>query len=518
MQEKLFYNATIITLDQKIPRARGLLVSGDTIGELYTREQQWESLPASVERIDLEGKTVVPGFNDNHLHTISLGEHLNAPDLSGLNREQILERVKPLYQEAGPGEPVIAYRWDYKDCPEPHRDILDKAFPDKPVVLVQFSGHALWLNSQALNLIGISRSSGDKSGRTVLRDKQGEPTGIVREMSLNDFMAWYFKRINRNRSLAQRYIHYSLAEFRKYGITSVQDNTWFFRTIGTLNRMCRAKELTCRFSCWSYGERPFTARLFEFRPTCTPWVTQGVRKHFLDGTFSARSAWLTEPYAGEPDNYGSGRPAEEIIPILEKAARQKKQAAFHAIGDRAVKEFLDAVEQVEKRHPGVIDLRLRLEHTQLVRKEDMGRLRDLGILVAAQPSAMEDPQKDRKLLGEERALRAYPYRSLLDEGVRLSFGSDVPGERTLNPLLSIHFAVNRAGTEAITAEEAITCYTAGSSYAEFKEEYKGSLCPGNLADFILLSDDPTAVPGLRIKDIQVEMTVVGGEIVYRLVR
>lgn len=158
---------------------------------------------------------------------------------------------------------------------------------------------------------------------------------------------------------------------------------------------------------------------------------------------------------------------------------------------------------------------MRIEHAQLIRPEDIPRLARLGVLVSAQPSALANPEKDRILLGRERALRAYPYRSLIDAGVALSFGSDIPGESSCDPIKSIHMVANREGSERIDAEEALRCYTEGSAYAEFMEGRKGRLAPGMLADFTVLSQDVTSVPREKIGDTVIEETVVGGRTVYR---
>jgi hypothetical protein len=244
------------------------------------------------------------------------------------------------------------------------------------------------------------------------------------------------------------------------------------------------------------------------------WIRRGPVKYFLDGTFSTRNACLCEPFADSQDEELCEDPSAPVAE-LEFLARRRRQGAFHIIGDRGIAIFLDAYEKVLARHPELRTFRIRIEHAQLIRSQDIPRLRDLGILVSAQPSAMENPDKDRLLLGRERALRAYPYRSLLDAGVHLSFGSDIPGESSCDPIRSIHMAANREGPERISAEEALRCYTVGSAYAEFMEGRKGSLAPGMLADFALLSRDITAIPRERIGDTVVEETVVGGKSVYR---
>ena len=258
------------------------------------------------------------------------------------------------------------------------------------------------------------------------------------------------------------------------------------------------------------------AHLMNLRSYDSLWVTQGPWKYFLDGTFSTRTAWLMEPYADEPENRGMRDDTfEKLEDLLTQAARHRRQLAFHAIGDRSVHEFVNTFENLQKKFPWMRDLRTRLEHAQLIHEADISRIRDLGILISAQPSAMGTPEKDITLLGKDRAEKAYAYRSLLDRGVQLSFGSDMPGEPTFDPLLAIHYVVNRTGTERVSAREALVCYTRGSAYAEFKEKEKGSIEAGKLADLTLLSDDLLTCASEKIKDIKVEMTVVGGNIVYR---
>jgi len=254
-------------------------------------------------------------------------------------------------------------------------------------------------------------------------------------------------------------------------------------------------------------------------------VTPGPVKYFIDGTFSTKTAWLVEPYREMADSVhvGSGQEEEYGLPMgdlewIERVvglpASKGEQGAYHAIGDRAVQAVLDALERTAREGRLPQGVRTRIEHAQLIRPEDFDRMRELGIVVSAQPSALGNPEKDIQLLGLERAERAYPFRSLLDTGVPLAFGSDIPGEAGFNPLEGIHEAVNRAGPEAITAEQALRAYTHGSAYAQFEEHEKGTIKPGAKADFALLSSNPLSIEPEKIREISVRMTVVSGKIVY----
>jgi predicted amidohydrolase YtcJ len=518
MASTLWQNGRFVTLDPSRPRASALVVKDgwiDYVGE--PREAAQRAGPSADVR-DLGGAAVVPGFNDNHVHAVILGDHALAPDLGGLDARRIVELLRERFADAPPGRVLMAYNWDYPACPDPRKETLDDAFPRNPVVLSQFSGHAQWLNSAALRAIGIARGRPDPARGQVMRDPDGEPTGIVRDLGDTGLSRKRFHAIFFDAAMRERRLAIALETFRRYGITSVQDNTWFYPQLFSLAKLRRDGALTARFSAWSLGRRAWTTPAMRAIGALggfdRDWVRPGPVKYFLDGAFSTRTACLCEPYADDPSGGLCADPAAPAAE-LEYLARYRLQGAFHIIGDRGIAIFLDAYEKVRERHPELDRLRIRIEHAQLVRAEDILRLREAQILVSAQPSALGSPEKDEQLLGSERAHRAYPYRSLLDAGVSLSFGSDIPGEATCDPLLSIHMAANRSGHERITALEALRCYTIGSAYAEFMEERKGALRAGMLADFVVLSQDITEIPSERIKDTLVLETVVGGRSVYR---
>lgn len=526
MGSDVYLKAGILTMEEDRPRAAAMAVRDGRVLAVGPEDEVLRAAGEGARRIELDGATLVPGFNDNHLHAVILGDHLRAPDLGGLSEREIVELLRERWKDAPPGRILYAFNWDYPSCPEPRKELLDEAFPRNPVILSQFSGHAQWLNSRSLEALGIRRDSRDPERGQVLRDPDGEPTGVVRDLGDTGLSKRRFARIFFDRTQREERLDLALERFRREGITSVQDNTWFPQPLWSYGRYAREGRLTARFSCWPLGRQgwtvPATRLAFVLGGILgllpRDWVRPGPVKYFLDGAFSTRTACLCEPYADSAEGGGAQRglcsDIEEPLAELEYLARRGLQGAFHAIGDRAVQVFLDAFEKVAERRPDIRRLRIRIEHAQLVRREDLGRLRDLGVLVAAQPSALGSPEKDRKLLGRERALQAYPYRSLLDAGVRLSFGSDIPGEATSNPLLGIHYAVNREGPEAISPLEALRCYTRGSAYAEFAEDRKGALAPGMYADFAALSADPTAVAPETIRDIRVLGTWVGGRRVY----
>jgi predicted amidohydrolase YtcJ len=523
MSKKAWINGVIVTMNSAQPRAQALVTEGEEILFVGDSREALEWAGEGAEIADLAGRTVLPGFNDNHVHAVILGDHAFAPDLGGLDAAGIVELLKERFPHPEKGQIIWAFNWDYPACPNPRKELLDEAFPANPVVLSQFSGHAQWMNSRALRAVGVAKGLPDPGKGQVLRDGNGDPTGIVRDLGDTPLSKKRFKRIFYRSSMREPCLELALDTFRRFGITSVQDNTWFYPQLWSLERFRREGRLTARFSTWSLGRRPWTTTALRLvyglgrfpgpAPRASDWIRPGPVKYFLDGTFSTRNACLCEAYADDPEGGLCPDPATPTAE-LDFLAKRGLQAAFHIIGDRGIAIFLDAVEEVRGRQPGLDALRIRIEHAQLIRPADIPRIRRLGLLVSAQPSALGSPEKDERLLGRERAARAYPYRSLLDEGVSLSFGSDIPGESTCDPLLSIHMAVNRPGSERISVEEAIRCYTVGSAYAEFMEGRKGALKAGMLADFVVLSRDITSIPPEGIKDCVVLETIVGGAKVY----
>jgi len=522
METLAWIGGNILTMDRARKRASAMVVRGDRIeyvgsdDEVLARAGELSAARDGAVR-DLGGRTIVPGFNDNHVHLVHMGDHALAPDLGGLSADRIVELLRESFPDPEPDEVIRAFNWDYPACPDPRKVKLDAAFPRNPVVLSQYGGHGQWLNSAALRAVGVSRSRSPRRG-TALRDADGEPTGVVRDLGDTPLSRRRSRAIFFDRAQREKRMDIALGRFASLGVTSVQDNAWYYPEVLGLRARYDRGELGARVSCWPRGSLP-RARLamdaaFALGAGVRDWIRPGPVKYFLDGTFSSRNACLCEGFLGSESEALCPEPPS-LVRQLEFLARRGRQGAFHAIGDRAIGIFLDAYEAVLARYPNLKDLRVRIEHAQLIRRADIERITRLGVLVAAQPSALAYPGKDEALLGRERALRAYPYRSLLDAGARLSFGSDIPGEGGCDPLAAIAMAAGREGPERITAEEALRCYTEGSAYAEFAEDRKGRIEAGMLADFAVLSGDPTAVPPERIADIRVEETVVGGRSVYK---
>lgn len=518
VKKMILYNGTILTLDEDNRKAEAIGIVGDRIAAVGTLAEVRAAAANGDREIDLGGRTVIPGFNDDHIHLVSMGDYFSTPNLGGLSERQIVEKLREAYKDAAPGELLVGNGWDYPDCVDPHRSLLDEAFPDNPVALFQYSGHGVWVNSRVLAQIKIDGKSVDPVGGKIVRDDRGEPSGVLYDAAARPLHRLRNAQRKSDPERQARSLERALGLLRENGVTSVQDNSWFPETVRLFRQFERAGKLTLRVSCWSDGRAPWRRWRFEHMRFSGPLISLGPVKYFLDGTFSTKTAWMLEPYRDDPENIGIPMGSVEWMrELLRRAAAARRQAAFHAIGDRAVHEMINSVEAAAERYPHIRDLRMRIEHGQLISRDDVARIRDLGIVVSAQPHALGTPEKDRDFLGKERADSAYPYRTLLDAGVSLAFGSDIPGESTFEPLLAIQRIVNRDSPERIGVEEALRTYTLGSAYVQFAEKEKGTLAPGRLADLAVLGENPLETPIERIADIRIDTTIVGGRIVHERV-
>ncbi len=514
MAEHLLYNARILRISSD-DTAEAVAFENDRITFVGTNEQGLARDIPLANRIDLKGTVLIPGFNDNHLHLHSTADILTRPALHGMSRDEIINHLKDHYRDLPPGRLISGMGWDYPDCPNPDKALLDREFPDNPVVLFQFSGHGAWVNSRMLKVIGVSSGTPDPPGGEIVRDSRGRPTGILKDEAVTPLHNLRLKEIRKRRDLRRNLFDTAQDFLIKTGITSIQDNTWHPATARDMAGMKPYEDLKMRINCWAYGSKFRWNLGMRIIPFSGVWVRRGPVKYFLDGTFSTRTAWLKEEYADQPGNFGTpSYKASDIENFLRKSGRKSYQTAHHVIGDGAAGALAAAALKISRDTPGFIHMRTRAEHAQLIDRLDFPLIRQSGIIISAQPHAMWNFRKDRTLLGAERAASAYPYRSILDAGIPLSFGSDVPGEATYAPLYGIHLAVNRESPEAITPMEALRAYTLGSAYAEFMENEKGSIDVGKLADFTLLTEDPTRIDPAKIREIQVLGTYVGGRQVY----
>jgi predicted amidohydrolase YtcJ len=515
-------------MDRARPRVRAAAIAGNRIVAVGEDAPIRGLLAPGGAAADLGGRTVVPGFTDSHIHFVAYALSLTRLDLSGVrSKAEVLRRTAERARVAKPGEWLLGRGWDrnlWDDPRFPAREELDSAAPHNPVALDSKDGHCLWVNSAALAKAGITTLTPSPAGGEIeRRPGTGEPTGILKETAKH-----LVKKAIGTPSLdsVRSALITATAHAHRAGLTGIHD--------------CEdALSFAAFQELWKNGELGLRTLLHIPAANLEHAIALGLRtgfgnghlrvggvKIFADGALGSRTAAMLAPYEDEPLNTGVVvTPMEEMRELVSKACRAGISVAVHAIGDRANRDVLDVLEQSRRGGEGA-DLRHRIEHAQLLCPNDIPRLAQLGVVASMQPlHATSDMEMARLHWGEERLRGAYAWRSLLDAGAVLAFGSDCPIE-TLDPFAGIHAAVTRRRAdgspgpegwrpeECITVEEAVRAYTMGAAHASGEEREKGSIAPGKLADMVVLSHDIFTVAPAAILETTVVATILDGRLVY----
>jgi predicted amidohydrolase YtcJ len=492
----------------------------------------------ATEVVELRGRLVTPGFNDAHIHFGPGGISLLNVDLLGTTSlAEIERRVGAAAATAGPEEWIVGRGWDHTRLPAaelgpggwPTKDALDRAAPAHPVVLSRVDGHVAWANSVALRAAGITRGTPDPPGGTVVRDPAtGEATGVFLESA----MALVRRHVPEpTPAQVHRGILAALEMAARTGVTSVQTSA-SAEDVAVYQRLRDADSLTVRVYAWHPLEPRYIAALRTLGVRAGfggEWLRIGMLKGYTDGTLGSRTAYMLEPFHDDPATRGLPQYTEAQLDSLVHAADAGGlQVILHAIGDAGNRMALDAFERAARANgPG--ERRHRIEHAQVLHRDDIPRFRRLGVIASMQPThATSDMRWAEDRIGTARAAEgAYVWRSLLDAGAAIAFGTDFPVE-PMAPVEGIYSAVTRQSREEpgappggwlpeqrLRREEAIRLYTAGSAFAEWQENRKGTLEAGMLADLVVWSADLLTVPEEEILRAEPVLTVVGGRVVYR---
>ncbi len=527
MADLVLRNGRIFTGDPTRPWAEAISVrDGLVVAVGSNREAEaWAATPAGM--IDLQNQLVLPGFNDAHVHMLDGGLDLLGIRLRDCRDEvEFASRVRTYAAALPAGEWVTGGNWDHENWPShrfPHRRLIDPFTAAIPVFVQRLDGHVALANGRALELAGINRHTPDPQGGWIERDpRSGEPTGILKDTAMDAVQA-VIPALGPARH--EQALRAALDHAASLGVTSVQDNS-SAADLEAYRRLLRRGELKVRVNAWRSAEfRHDLARIGVRPPFGDPWLRLGTVKLFADGSMGAGSALFFAPYEDDPGTSGLAIHTEpELRRIVVEADRDGLQVAVHAIGDKANALVLDALAAAAQAN-GRRDARHRIEHAQVVRAADVARFRELGVVASVQPShCIDDMRWAEKRIGE-RVKDAYRWRSFLEAGVPVAFGTDWFVE-PLDPMIGLYAAVTRefreggpAGgwrpTEKLTLAQAISCYTLGSAYAEFQEERKGTLAPGKHADLVVLDRDLFAIPPAEILKARVVLTMVGGKTVYK---
>ena len=541
--DAIYYHGHILTgvgLGQgKLDFVSAIAMRDGIITATGTDESLLKTKGSKTQLVDLGGAFTMPGINDAHTHLGEAGRIQLSVDLTGSKTlQEMLDRIERAAKISPPGKWLQGGGWDHTVWLEkvlPTRQDLDAVTHGHPAIFERVDGHIAIANTAALEAAGINRTTPDPQGGKFDHDSHGELTGIVRE---DPAMEMVFKVIppptpaERKRALSL-----AMADASIHGVTSVQDYSQWDDFL-VMEQLEREDHLPVRISEWLTFADPVET-LKEHRahhPADDAMLHTGMLKGFMDGSLGSRTAALNAPYSDDPGNSGIPRYDQAKLDAMTKElAAEHFQMGFHAIGDRAVEMALNAF-ATPKQDPSCVvptvsipqpkitcDPRPRIEHSQVLEAPDFARYRDLGVIASMQPNhLLTDMAWAEQRLGHNRARYSYAWKSFLDHGVTLAFGTDYPVE-PITPFRGIYAAVtreNEAGTQSYFPEEKLTiaqalyAYTQGSAYAEFSEPYKGTLASGMVADLIVLDRDLTTIPAHEILGTKVLRTVVAGHPTY----
>src|SRR2546421_4321252 len=530
MADLVIINASVHTMDKQKPTAEAVAIYGTRIAAVGTSEEIKRMIGAHTRIVDARDALVLPGFNDAHVHFLSGGFQLSSVNLRDADTPQeFAARIRAFAAKLPKGRWITGGDWDqerWPGAPLPTKELIDKDTPDNPVFVSRLDGHEALANSLALQLAGVTRATKDPPGGVIVRDAQtNDPTGVLKDAAMNFVYAKMPAPTLDERLDAARAAPNHAASL---GVTSVQDMS-AGDDVAVYQLLARRGELKTRVYAvrsivsWDVLKRAGVLHAFG-----NDLIRIGGLKGFADGSLGSTTALFFEPYNDAPNNRGllneEMQPEPVMLERVKGADAVGLQVMIHAIGDAANDRILSIYEQVEREH-GARDRRFRIEHAQHLRPQDIARFGRAHVIASMQPfHAIDDGRWAEKRIGHERAKTTYAFRSLLDSGATLAFGTDW-SVAPLNPMLGIYAAATRRTLDGrnpngwipeqkITVEESVRAYTVGSAYAEFTEQEKGTLTPGKIADLVLVDRDIFKIDPVEIEHAHVTLTIMDGRVVY----
>ncbi|MHB1071191.1 MAG: amidohydrolase [Gemmatimonadaceae bacterium] len=518
-------NAQVWTGDPRRPWATALAVSGDRLVAVGSTAEVRKLVRPGTRVVDGAGRLVVPGFVDAHVHFLEGGFRLSSVQLRDAKTPaEFTARIRDFAATVPNGTWIVGGDWDHEqwDGTLPTRHWIDSVTPEHPVWVNRLDGHMALANSLALRLAGVTRATADVAGGTILRDADGEPAGVLKDNAMG--LVWKVVP-DAPVALRDRALDAAMGYVAAQGVTSVHHmGSW--GDLAVFERAHHAGRLRTRiYASVPLGSWERLRDTVAARGRGDAWLHIGGLKGFVDGSLGSHTAAMLAPFTDAPTDSGFlVTPPAELEAWTRGADAAGLQVNVHAIGDRAIRTQLDIFERVAREH-GARDRRFRIEHAQHIAPADVARFGALGVVPSMQPyHAIDDGRWADRVIGAERAKGTYAFRSLLDSGARLAFGSDwfvAPP----TPLEGIYAAATRATLDGrhpggwvpeqkITVEEALRAYTTGGAYAEFAEGEKGMLRTGMLADFAMIDRDITRIPPAQVREATVLLTVVGGQVVF----
>ena len=523
-------NAGVYTVDKQRPKAEAVAVIGDRIVAVGSRADidLWRGPQTKV--IDAGGKLLLPGFNDAHVHFIQGGAQLEQVNLvDAPTREEFAKRIAKQVVKTLKGEWILGGRWDETKWAKPElptKELVDPVSGNTPIFVERYDGHEALANSAAMKLAGINSKTADVPGGVIVRDGNGNPTGIFKDAA-QELIYKAIPPMTQERRL--RAARGALKHAASLGVTSVQHMNPEFADVAAYSELAEKGELTTRiYAVPMETDWRDQAKVGIRHAWGSSYLRLGAVKGYADGSLGSQTAYMFEPFSDDPGNRGllsdEMHPPSAMRDRLMQADAAGLQIRVHAIGDRAISMMLDIFGDIEKEH-GYHDQRFAIEHAQHMAQKDFERFAKLHVIASMQPyHAIDDGRWAEARLGHERARYSYAWRSFLDHGVTLAFGTDWP-VAPLDPMIGLYAAVTRATLngknpggwipeEKIMLPEAIEAYTMGAAFAEFQEREKGSITPGKLADMVIVSDNIFDLKPETIRNAKVQTTIVGGKVVY----
>jgi predicted amidohydrolase YtcJ len=522
----IIIKAKVWTVDKSRPTAQAVAVLGDRIVAVGSNAdvEAWRGPATKV--IDAGGKLLLPGFNDSHVHFVSGGLQLEQVQLNDVtSKEEFVSRIGERAKQTPKDEWMLGGDWDETKWTPPQlptKELIDPVTGDTPVFLSRYDGHMALANSAALRLAGVTAQTAEPAGGMIVRDANGNPTGALKDAAM-ELVTKVIPPLSHEQRL--KAVKRALAHAAALGVTSVQHMNPDYEDIAAYSELLDRGELTARiYAAPLIAQVDDQVKIGIRRAFGSPYLRIGALKAYADGSLGSRTAYFFDGFVDQPDN--RGLLSNEMHPVslmrdrMMKADAAGLQLCTHAIGDQAISIILDLYSELIKAH-GEDDRRLRIEHAQHMAAKDFDRFAQLHVIASMQPyHAIDDGRWAQARIGHDRASRTYAFRTFLDHGVRLAFGTDWD-VAPLNPMLTLYAAVTRETLDGknpqgwfpeqkLTVAEAVEAYTMGSAYAEFQDKDKGSITPGKLADMVLLSEDIFSVPPDDISKVKVLRTLVGG--------
>jgi len=526
----IIQNARIWTVDSSQPEAEAVAILGERIVAVGSTMQveAWRGPQTRV--VDAAGKRLLPGFNDAHVHFTDGGAQLDNVQLNdAASPQEFARRIAERAAKTAKGEWLLGGDWDetkWNPAELPNRDLIDAATPDTPVAVNRYDGHMILANSLALKLAKITAQTPDPEGGVIVRDRQGNPTGALKDAA-QDLVFKVVPPLSHDQ--LRHVVERALRHAASLGVTSVQNMDPDYADIAIYSELLDEGKLTTRiYAAPLITQVDDQVKIGIRRAFGGPYLRIGAVKAFADGSLGSSTAYFFEPFSDQPGN--RGLLSDEMHPVslmrdrMMRADAAGLQLCTHAIGDAGISAILDIYAEIEKTH-GSRDRRWRIEHAQHMSAKDFDRFARLHVIASVQPyHAIDDGRWAEARIGHDRSTRTYAFRTFLEHGVRLALGTDW-NVAPLNPMLTLYAATTRATLDGknpkgwfpeqkLTIKEAIEAYTMGSAYAEFQENEKGSITPGKLADMVLLSDDVLSIDPVKIRDVKVLKTWVGGKVTY----